>query len=189
VTHPRSRALTVLSGASLAVALAASPAAAQRVEGGPYHDVFTGALTDFCDVTGLTVDFVAMVDGHYSGNSRGPGGTVYYVDHQVVRQTYTNTATGLSAVDVQRVLVKDLKITKVGDVVTIVQLATGYGATYGPDGRVIARNPGQVRFRIVFDDNGTPADDSDDTEISFDQVKGSTGRSDDFCAAVVPAIT
>ena len=86
--------------------------------------------------------------------------------------------------DVQRVLVKDLKITKVGNIVTILQLATGFGTTYGPDGRVIARNPGQCRFRIVFDDNGTPADDSDDTEISFDRVKGSTGRTDDFCAVV-----
>ena len=82
-------------------------------------------FTDFC-VTGLTVDFAASVDGHYSATSRGKAGTVYYVDHQDVTQTYTNQATGLTATDVQRVLVKDLKITKVGNIVTIVQLATGY---------------------------------------------------------------
>ena len=146
------------------------------------------ALTDFCGVTGLTVDYAAVIDGHFVANSRGPGGIVYFNDHQTVSQTYTNPATGLTALDVERILSKDLKISKVGDIVTIVQLATGYGTTYGPDGQVIARNPGQVRFRIVFDDNGTPADDSDDTEISFDQVKGSTGRSDDFCAAVLAAI-
>jgi len=189
VTHSCSRAMTVLSGAALALALAASPAVAQRVDGGPYQDEFTDVITNFCGVTGLTVDLAGVVDGHYSANSRGRDGTVYFVDHQAVTQTYTNRATGLAATDVQRILVKDLKITKVGNVVTIVQLATGFGTTYGPDGNVIARNPGQVRFRIVFDDNGTPADDSDDTDISFDTIKGSTGRTDDFCAAVVPAIS
>jgi hypothetical protein len=193
VTRARARAFTVLSAAGLAVALAASPATAQRVDGGTYHEVFPVdgplELTDFCDVTGLTVDYRSVVDGHYVGVARGTSGYAYYNDRQRVTQTYTNQATGLTVVDVQRILSKDLKITKVGTVVTIVQLATGYGATYGPDGRVIARNPGQVRFRIVFDDNGTPGDDTDDTEISFDQIKGSTGRTDDFCAAVVPAIS
>ena len=189
MTHRFSRAMTVLSGAGLAIALAASPATAQRVEGGPYHEEFTDVFTDFCDVPGLTVDYAGAIDGHYSATVRGSGGTVYFVDHQTVTQTYTNQATGLTATDVQRILVKDLKITKVGNIVTILQLATGFGTTYGPDGSAIARNPGQSRFRIVFDDNGTPADDSDDTEISFDRVKGSTGRTDDFCAAVVPAIS
>lgn len=190
MTRTRTRAVTVLSAAGLALALAASPAGAQRVEGGAYHDEFTDVFTNFCGVSGLTVDFTAVVDGHYSANARGPGGTVYFVDHQSpITQTYTNRATGLTATDVQRIVVKDLKITRVGTVVTIIQLATGAGVTYGPDGSVIARNPGQSRFRIVFDDNGTPADDSDDTEISFDRVKGSTGRTDDFCAAVVPAIS
>jgi hypothetical protein len=166
----------------------ASPATAQRVEGGPYHDDSTDVFTNFCGVSGLTVDYAASVDGHYVANARGPGGNVYFNDHQTISQTYTNRATGLTALDVERIVNKDLKITKVGNIVTIVQLLTGYGTTYGPDGRVIARNPGQVRFRIVFDDNGTPADDSDDREISFDQIKGSTGRTDDFCAAVVAAI-
>ena len=44
MTHRFARAMTVLSGAGLAIALAASPAAAQRVEGGPYHEEFTGRL-------------------------------------------------------------------------------------------------------------------------------------------------
>ena len=127
MTHRFSRAMTVLSGAGLAIALAASPAAAQRVEGGPYHEEFTDVFTDFCDVPGLTVDYAGAIDGHYSATARGSGGTVYFVDHQTVTQTYTNQATGLTATDVQRILVKDLKITKVGNIVTILQLATGFG--------------------------------------------------------------
>ena len=59
----------------------------------------------------------------------------------------------------------------------------------GPDGKAIARNPGQTRLELVFDDNGTPDDPFDDIELSREIVKGSTGRSDDFCDAAVPALT
>ena len=59
---------------------------------------------------------------------------------------------------------------------------------YGPDGKAIARNPGQTRFELVFDDGGTPADPLDDVELDFRVVKESTGRSDDFCTAAVAAL-
>ena len=36
---------------------------------------------------------------------------------------------------------------------------------------------------------GTPNDPDDDTELSFELIKGSTGRSDDFCEVVTPALT
>ena len=68
-------------------------------------------------------------------------------------------------------------------------LSTGNATISGEDGKAIGRNPGQVRFLLVVDHGGTPADPSDDTAISFEQVKGSTGRSDDFCEVVVPALT
>jgi hypothetical protein len=42
---------------------------------------------------------------------------------------------------------------------------------------------------LLVDHGGTPNDPSDDTEISFEQVKGSTGRTDDFCEVVVPALS
>jgi hypothetical protein len=60
--------------------------------------------------------------------------------------------------------------------------------SHGPDGKAIARNPGQVRFEAVVDHDGTPTDLSDDTELSFTQVKGSTGRSDDYCEAIIHSI-
>ena len=56
------------------------------------------------------------------------------------------------------------------------------------DGKAIGRNPGQVRFQLLVDHGGTPSDPSDDTEISFEQVE-STGRTDDFCEVVVPALS
>ena len=45
----------------------------------------------------------------------------------------------------------------------------------------IARNPGQTRLAIVFDEAGN--------ELSREVVKGSTGRSDDFCESAVAALT
>ena len=89
----------------------------------------------------------------------------------------------------ERTLTEELRISQAGNLLTIVVLATGNSTVYGPDGKAIARNPGQVRFRVVIDDQGTPTDLDDDVERFSELIKGSTGRSDDFCAAVVPAIT
>ena len=40
----------------------------------------------------------------------------------------------------------------------------------------------------MVDHGGTPTDPSDDTEISFTQIKDSTGRTDDYCEAAVGAL-
>jgi hypothetical protein len=84
-----------------------------------------------------------------------------------------------------------LRITDNGDgTITILVLATGNAVLYGEDGKALARNPGQIRFEILIDTAGTPSDPSDDEFLAFlGVVKGSTGRSDDFCAAAVPALS
>jgi hypothetical protein len=85
---------------------------------------------------------------------------------------------------------KDLRVTDNGDgTLTILILSTGNAVIYNSDGKAIGRNPGQVRFELVVDHGGTPTDPSDDTEISFELVKESTGRTDDFCEVVVPALS
>ena len=85
---------------------------------------------------------------------------------------------------------KDLRVTDNGDgTLTILVLSTGNIAVYGPDGKALARNPGQVRFELLVDHGGTPTDPSDDEFLEFlGLVKGSTGRTDDFCAAVLPVL-
>lgn len=65
-------------------------------------------------------------------------------------------------------------------------LAAGSSKYYGPDGKLLLRDPGQIRFELLIDHGGTPTDPSDDEEIDFlGVVKGSTGRNDtegrDFC--------
>ena len=50
-------------------------------------------------------------------------------------------------------------------------------------------NPGQIRFDILVDHGGTPTDPSDDEGLEFlGEVKGSTGRTDDYCAAALPIL-
>ena len=84
-----------------------------------------------------------------------------------------------------------MRVTENGDgTLTILVLATGNAVLYGPDGKAIARNPGQTRFEILLDDGGTPNDPSDDEFLGrLGVAKESTGRSDDFCEAAVPALT
>jgi hypothetical protein len=86
---------------------------------------------------------------------------------------------------------KDLKVVDNGDrTLTITVLATGNFTVYGEDGKAIARNPGQTRFQFIVDHAGTPTDPSDDVLLEdLGTIKGSTGRSDDFCTAVVAALT
>ena len=184
----RSRTVAALLGAALTTALVGGPASARPVDSGAFHDEFAGEITDFCE-PGLTVDFTAVVDGRFRVNTQGPDGLAFAAEHVVVRQVYTNPETGLSVSSTDRTLTKDLRISQDGNLLTIVVLATGNSTVYGPDGMAIARNPGQVRFRVVIDDGGTPNDFEDDIEVSSELIKGSTGRSDDFCTAVVPAIT
>lgn len=108
----------------------------------------------------------------------------------------SSTVTVLPAEDrwvtsVETTLFKDLKVTDNGNgTLTVLVLATGNLVTYDQSGKAIARNPGQVRFEVLIGDGGTPQDPSDDEFLEFHgNVKGSTGRNDDFCAAAVPALT
>jgi hypothetical protein len=103
---------------------------------------------------------------------------------------YTNLANDNAVTEVVTGMSRDLRVTDNDDgTLTILVLSTGNVVVYGPDGKAIARNPGQVRFELVVDHGGTPTDPSDDEFLDFRLVKESTGRTDDFCAAVVPVLT
>ena len=145
-----------------------------------FHDEFSGTIEDFCDVEGLDVDFEGTVDGRFQVNDRGPGGFDYFVEKTTVVQVFTDQATGQQITDIQpNTIEKDLSITDNGDgTITIIVLLTGGQRTYGDDGKLIARNSGQIRLEIVYDY-------VNDVEISNEQIFGSTGTNDDFCEAVL----
>ncbi|MGI8433607.1 MAG: hypothetical protein ACR2LE_02570 [Nocardioidaceae bacterium] len=146
-----------------------------------------GNNDNFCGVPGLVVDGSFTVDGSFLARLQGRDSVFYGMDHTRVVIVYTRRATGQTATDIQpRTTSKDLKITNNGDgTLTIVQLLTGGERTYGDEGKLIAKNSGQVRFRIVVDYNGTLSNPDDDTELSSELVFGSTGTNDDFCSATL----
>src|SRR3954447_18974657 len=184
----RSRLLLLSALLGLAApAFALSPASAAPPTVEKITEQFSNPIDDYCDA-GLSV-----VDaGTFHSRLRiltKKSGLAYFLEHITIDETVTGVASGTSVRIHTAFIQKDLKVTDNGDgTLTIVSLATGPSTAYGPDGKAIARDPGQSRFRLVVSVSGTPDDPEDDVELSFDRIKGSTGRSDDYCAAIVPVI-
>ena len=145
---------------------------------------------DFCGIEGLTVEFATHRVGMAHAVPHGPDGLVYF--------GFQLEGDRCGHEPCERQL-RDVGGHRQG------QGSTGNGqrrrhthdprphdrqrGLYGEDGKAIARNPGQVRFEILIDHGGTPTDPSDDEFLEFlGEVKGSTGRSDDFCEAAVPVL-
>jgi hypothetical protein len=175
---------------ALLVGLLAAPAAAKPFEKGHFHDVGSEVNTD----CGLTLLEEFDVRGNFVFNAHGPDGLLYSVETVHGTDTLTNPLNGKSFTQVFNTVNKDLKVTDNGDgTLTILVLSTGSLKVYGPDGTLLFNEPGQVRFELLIDHNGTPTDPTDDAEPVFlGIVKGSTGRNDteghDFCTDVVNAI-
>jgi hypothetical protein len=169
----------------------AAAASAGQIFRETFHEEETLVLTNFCDVPGLTVELAIVRDGRVHAVPHGPDGLPHFGSHVKQTEVYTNLANDKSVTAVLIGNDKDLRVTDNGDgTLTVLVLATGNAAVYGEDGKAIARNPGQTRFEILVDHGGTPTDPSDDEFLAFlGVVKGSTGRTDDFCAAVVPALS
>jgi hypothetical protein len=169
----------------------AGGASAQPIDHAEFHDEGTFIEEDFCEVSGLDVQGDFVFDNRFLVNPHGPDGLIYFHENFRVTTVYTNLANDNPVTEVVKGVGKDLRVTDNGDgTLTILQLSTGNATVYGPDGKAIGRNPGQVRFEFVVDHGGTPTDPSDDVfvEGSERMVKGSTGRSDDFCETVVPVL-
>ena len=187
-TTRRTAALLTATVASAAVATlgVCAPADARPIEKGKFHEPFSNEIQDYCGRPGLTVSNVGEIRGHFLLNERKPGTPPYGLEHVKATQVVTN-ADGDWIRIVSGALNKDLKITQHADgTATILILATGPFTAYDSSGKAIARDPGQIRFEILVDLNGTPTDPFDDVFLDFlGVVKGSTGRSDDFCAAAL----
>ena len=173
----------LLAGAVTLVPM--SPAGAEKLEGGTFVDEFSFTDDDFCG-TGREVLFEGVAEGRFLVRTQGPDGLVDFGSRFSQTVTATDVATGQSTTEVTRINDKDLHVTDQGDGTLLVEiLATGPSSLYGDDGSVIGRNPGQVRFELVVDHGGTPDFPDDDVELSFEQVRDSTGRTDDFCAVTL----
>ena len=178
--------------AGLAVAgsvVAGTPASARPIDKGHFHDDFTSDVYD-CD--GIPAQDSGNVSGNFVFNQRGSSPFPYY--RESVRGTVvtTNLDTGGTFTNVFTANSKDQTIVDNGDgTITITVFASGGSRFYDTNGKLVLRDPGEVRFAFDIDYNGTPGDPDDDVEIpdSFRLVRGSTGNSDlsdrDFCADLV----
>ena len=180
-------ALLAVGGAAVVLAAAAG---AGLIVKDSFHEENPFVALNFCGA-GLTVDGLFVGDFRVHAVPKGPSGLAYFIENLRYTTVFTNRGNGKAVTEVGNVLTKDQKVTDNGNgTLTILVLATGNSVDYGPNGKAIARNPGQVRYEILIDDNGTPTDPDDDTFIAdLGVVKGSTGRNDDFCGAVVPALS
>ena len=166
--------------ATAAVVLAAAASAGPPVRETIHVEGNYVVLEDFCEEEGLdvTLDFVMDIRVHIVPH--GPNRLEYFLQHGTRSEVLS--ANGKSLTSFSRVMEKDMRVTDNGDgTVTVLILATGTAVLYDERGKAIARNPGQTRFVIVFDASGD--------EVSREIVKGSTGRSDDFCEAAVAALS
>ena len=154
------RTLGLAAGMAAAVSMTlAGGAIAQPIEHTDIHDEFTEIVKDFCEVSGLKVQVDVVVDGQFLLNPHGPDGLAYASSTFSVTNVYTNLANGNTVTEVGNAVDKDLRVTDNGDgTLTILVLTTGNIAVFGPDGKALARNPGQVRFEFLVDHGGTPTD-------------------------------
>ncbi|MGR0321079.1 hypothetical protein [Agromyces sp. ZXT2-3] len=185
--HRRGLIAAVSAAALAASVLAAVPATARPLENVMFDEMDSFTDTDFCGA-GLTVEVDSTSKVHILFNSRKPGAAPYFKANVVADTVYTGP--GGVVTEHVRIVDKDLRITDNGDgTMTILVLATGNAAVYDESGTAIARNPGQVSYEVLVDYGDDIADPSDDEFLEFlGEVKGSTGRSDDFCAAVLPIL-
>jgi uncharacterized protein (DUF2141 family) len=181
----------LLATASLAALVLAVSAQAEpgRVFKETVHLDDINLIEGFCE-TDMVVQSHFVADVKVKAMPRGRDGLIYFANRLSITETFTNVDNGKFVVSTVNGIDKDLRVTDNGDgTLTILILSTGNAVVYNSDGEPIGRNPGQVRFEVLVDHGGTPSDPSDDTEISFEVVKESTGRTDDFCEVTVPALS
>ena len=186
----RGRSVLLIAGlVTAAAALAGAPATAQPIDKGHFHDVFTG---DPYDCNGTPAQDSGDVSGNFVFNQRGSSPFPYYRESVHGTVVTTNLETGGTYTNVFTANTRDHTIVDNGDgTITITSFASGSSRFYDTDGNFVLKDPGQVRFAVDIDYNGTPGDPSDDVFVdgSFRVVRPSTGNSDlsgrDFCADLV----
>jgi hypothetical protein len=179
----------LIAGLGVASLVASTPANAQPIDKGHFHDVSTSPVYD-CE--GTPAQDSVDVSGNFVFNQRGSSPFPYYRESVHGTVVTTNLNTGGTYTNIFSVNTRDHTIVDNGDgTITITDFASGGSRYYDTNGNLVLKDPGQVRYAFDINYNGTPGDPSDDTEVpgSFRVVRPSTGNSDlsgrDPCADLV----
>ena len=186
----RGRSTVLAIGLAVAGLVIVAPANARPIDKGHFHDV----STDTFDCDGTPVQQTDDVDVNFLFNQRGGPKHPFPYFRESVRETvtWTNLDNGGTFTLVQTANRADHSIVDNGDgTITIYQYASGGARYYDNNGKLVLKDPGEIRFAFDIDYNGTPGNPDDDQEVdgSFRVIRESTGRNDtdgrDFCADVV----
>ncbi len=175
---------------ALALALVASPALAGPPDVQAFEEEFTEVDPNFCG-SGIAVQIDGQIRVRQSFTATGPDGVPRYKENFRATETFTNLDTGVSFTRNLRILLLDLDFTVDEDgFATITAMGTGGETWFGPDGRLVYNDPGQVRYQFVVDTNGTLDNPFDDAFVAdLGTIFGSTGRNDlqgiGFCEAAL----
>ena len=190
----RGRSALVITGLAVAGLLISTPVTAKPLDKGHFHDVFTEVYD--CDGTPAQDD--GDVSGNFVFNQRGGTKHPFPYYRQSVRGSVAtrNLNTGGTYTNVFTANSKDQTIVDNGDgTITITVFASGGSRFYDQNGKLVLKDPGEVRFAFEIDYNGTPGNPDDDEMVpgSFRVIRDSTGRNDldgrDFCADLVEFTT
>jgi len=164
--------------------LSGGTAAAAPIEHQHFTDQTSVVIDPFCGDLRVRVDVDLRI--HLLIKTQGPDGLVYFLESVQGTTSFTNLATDKSFTNFIRVVNKDLKVVDNGDgTLTVLTMSTGVVKNYGPDGKRLFVDSGQIRFELLIDHGGTPTDPEDDVILEETLVRESTGRNDtegrDFC--------
>jgi|EndMetStandDraft_9_1072997.scaffolds.fasta_scaffold06986_4 hypothetical protein len=168
--------IAALLAGGLAIA-GAAPAGAEVVERYSLDYSTSGVADNFCG-SGLQPSFTYDQTGSGSVKLRDKGGPLWFHEKLTVIRTFTYD--GMTVTDIQpNTVVKDQKIVDNGDgTLSITVLYAGGARLVGSDGKVLAKNDGQIRMLLTVDI-------ALDTVVSEELIFGSTGTNDDFCEAIL----
>lgn len=155
----------------------AAPAGAEVVERHIIDEFDSGTSSNFCG-SGLQPTYTFERTGSYTVKTRGPDGTLWFQEKVTTIQTFTYN--GMTVTDIQpNTLGKDLKIVDNGDgTLDITVLYTGGGRLIGSDGKLLAKNDGQIRMLYVVSI-------ATGQTLSEELIFGSTGTNSDYCEAIL----
>lgn len=178
----------VLGGVALPALGIVGPAAGAPIDSGTYHDEVSFVVEDTCDVSGFTTRVDYVVDGRFMLYSRGADRLPYVNESRKESLVFTNLATGDFVTIENLENGNDAQATEEGGILTYVTVHTGTSVMYSMNGKVIARDTGQSRLELLFDDGGTPTDPTDDVFLDAILLEETGLPSIDYCAETVNAI-